>query len=132
MKNLLLAFVVCGTVLGGVSGAVNASGNDLDVADKIALQSSLLAFLEQGGDEDGSFRVLDRKTGVMIKAHIGALHPKIIRLGPDYVLCIEMFDANGQRHEADFIMRPGTAGWVVTDVLFDQRDLLKKARQQLK
>ena len=45
MKNLLLAFVVCGPVLGGVSGAVNASGNDLEVADKIALQSSLLAFL---------------------------------------------------------------------------------------
>jgi hypothetical protein len=43
-----------------------------------------------------------------------------------------MYDDIGQRHDADFIMRKGSNGWIVTDVLFDQRDLLKKARKQTK
>ena len=68
----------------------------------------------------------------MVGAHVEVMHPKIIRPGPDYVLCIEMYDDMGQRHDADFIMRKGSNGWIVTDVLFDQRDLLKKARKQTK
>ena len=46
----------------------------------------------------------------MVVAHVGAMHPKIIHPCPDYVLCIEMYDDMGQRHDADFIMRKGSNG----------------------
>ena len=92
-----------------------ASAGGLQVSDKIELQSALLTFLEQGGDADGMFSILDRESGALM----GAMHPKIIRSGPDYVLCIEMYDDIGQRHDADFIMRKGSNGWISTDVLFD-------------
>ena len=55
----------------------------------------------------------------MVGAHVEVMHPKIICPGPDYVLCIEMYDDMGQRHDADFIMRKGSNGWIVTDALFD-------------
>ena len=56
------------------------------------------------------------------------MHPKIIPLGDDQVLCIEMFDKAGGRHDADFVMRRTDAGWMVVDILINQRALLKKAR----
>ena len=120
MKHLFLAFCLFGTICASVpESARAASAGGLQVSDKIELQSALLTFLEQGGDADGTFRILDRESGAMVVAHVGAMHPKIIRLGPDYVLCIEMYDDIGQRHDADFIMRKGSNGWIVTDALFD-------------
>ena len=130
MKNFWFTMLLSGLLFGTPLAGVSAATNTVTSALKVELQSALLTFLEQGGDADGTFRILDRKTGEMTQTHIGALHPKVIRVGPDFVLCIEMFDNLGQRHEADFVMRQGTAGWLVTDVLCDQRDLLKKARQQ--
>jgi hypothetical protein len=133
MRYLFFAFCLFATICASVPNSAYAtSGSSLQADDKIELQSALLTFLEQGGDANGTFRILDRDTGAMVAAHVGAMHPKIIRLGPDYVLCIEMYDNMGQRHDADFIMRKGSHGWIVTDILFDQRDLLKKARKQTK
>ena len=65
------------------------------------------------------FRILDRESEATVVAHVGAMQSKIIRLGPNYVLCIEMYVDTGQRHDADFIMLKGSNGWIVTDVLFD-------------
>lgn len=94
---------------------------------KIDLQTALLNFLEMSADSQGRFRVIDRASGRIIHAHAGAMHPKIVPFGDDRVLCIEMFDSEGGRHDADFVMRRTRTGWMVVDVLFDQRPLLKKA-----
>ena len=131
MKNFV-AWVTKGLVCALLMfGAPIASANTLDAAEKTRLQASLLQFLESGRDATGAFRVIDRDTGVVVNAHPGALHPKIVPFGVDYVLCIEMYDENGGRHDADFILRKTADKWVVVDVLFDQRDLLKKALSEI-
>ena len=94
---------------------------------KIDLQAALLNFLDMSADPQGRFRVIDRATGQVLHTHAGAMHPKIVPFGEDRVLCIEMFDSAGGRHDADFVMRQTPVGWMVVDVLFDQRPLLKKA-----
>lgn len=99
----------------------------LDSQSKIDLQAALLNFLELTADENGRFRVIDRDSGKPLEVYAGAMHPKIVPLGDDQVLCIEMFDDAGGRHDADFVMRRTDAGWMVVDVLVNQRPLLKKA-----
>ena len=94
---------------------------------KIDLQASLLSFLDASADAEGRFAIIDRASGRLIHVHAGAMHPKIVPFGEDRILCIEMFDSQGGRHDADFVMRKTPAGWLVVDVLFDQRPLLKKA-----
>ena len=104
---------------------VSASGGETQT--KIDLQAALLNFLETSSDQQGRFRVIDRNSGEVVNVHAGAMHPKILPFGDDWILCIEMFDTAGGRHDADFVMRATPAGWMVVDVLFDQRPLLKKA-----
>ena len=87
MKHLFLAFCLFGTICASIpESACAASTGGLQVSDKIELQSVLLASLEQGGDADGTFRILDRESGAAVVAHVRAMHPKIIRPGPDDVL----------------------------------------------
>lgn len=93
----------------------------------IDLQAAHLNFLEMAADSQGRFRVVDRASGRVLHTYAGAMHPKIVPFGDDRVLCIEMFDRAGGRHDADFVMRQTAAGWMVVDVLFDQRPLLRKA-----
>jgi hypothetical protein len=119
---LLLWLFLCLASAPVVSSAW-ADGNQT----KIDLQAALLNFLDMSADPKGRFRVIDRATGRVLHTHAGAMHPKIIPFGEDRVLCIEMFDSAGTRHDADFVMRRTPAGWMVVDVLFDQRPLLKKA-----
>jgi hypothetical protein len=69
---------------------------------KIDLQAAHLNFLKMAADSQGRFRVVDRV---------------VDRAG----------DRAGGRHDADFVMRQTAAGWMVVDVLFDQRSLLRKA-----
>jgi len=38
-----------------------------------------------------------------------------------------MFDTTGKKYDADFLIRNGTDGWMVVDVMMNQRDLLRKA-----
>ena len=94
---------------------------------KIDLQASLLSFLDAAADAQGRFGIIDRASGRLVHVHAGAMHPKILPFGDDWILCIEMFDTAGGRHDADFVMRATPAGWMVVDLLFDQRPLLKKA-----
>ena len=111
-----------------LSVSVSFQAQALDSQTKIDLQAALLNFLELTSDESGRFRVIDRDSGRPLEIYAGAMHPKIVPLGDGQVLCIEMFDKAGSRHDADFVMRRTDAGWMVVDILVNQRPLLKKAR----
>ena len=115
-----------------LSASVSLQAQALDSQSKIDLQSALLNFLELTSDGDGLFRVIDRDSGEPLEVYAGAMHPKIVPLGEGQVLCIEMFDSAGGRHDADFVMRRTDAGWIVVDVLVNQRPLLKKAMSRSK
>jgi hypothetical protein len=119
IRNLAVAMLISAAM------AVPSWADDNQI--KIDLQAALLHFLEMSADPEGRFQVIDRTSGRVIHAHAGAMHPRIVPFGADRVLCIEMFDSAGGRHDADFVMRKTAAGWMVVDVLFDQRPLLKKA-----
>lgn len=108
-----------------------AHAAELDLTMKAKLQSVMIEFLDEGSDASGSFKIIDRETGALLSVFPGALHPKIVPFGADYVLCLEMYDADGTKYDADLIVREGSMGWQVVDVLFDQRPLLKKALAQV-
>ena len=124
MTATILRFATAALLFFSVSFQAQALGSQT----KIDLQAALLNFLELTSDESGRFRVIDRDSGRPLEIYAGAMHPKIVPLGDDQVLCIEMFDKAGSRHDADFVMRRTDAGWMVVDVLVNQRPLLKKAR----
>lgn len=111
--------------------AYPAIAADIDTRTKANLQSVMIAFLDEGSDSAGAFKIMDRETGAMRRVFPGALHPTIVPLDGDFVLCLEMYDADGVKYDADLILREGPAGWQVVDVLFDQRPLLKKALAQV-
>ena len=119
IRNLAIALLICATMVPSAWADENQT--------KIDLQAALLNFLEMSADSQGRFRIIDRASGRLLHTHAGAMHPKIVPFGDDRVLCIEMYDRAGGRHDADFVMRQTPAGWMVVDVLFDQRPLLKKA-----
>jgi hypothetical protein len=55
------------------------------------------------------------------------IHPKIIPIGDDYFLCVDMLAANVTRRLVDFLVCEGREGWMVVDVIIDRRDLVKKS-----
>lgn len=124
-----VAFLLVWGVIG--FGPAAAVADASDALKKTELQSSLLRFLDSGSNDSGAFRIIDRNTGIVVNAHPGALHPRIIPFGTDYVLCIEMYDDSGGRHDADFVLRKDGDSWVVVDVLFNQRALLKTALSEI-
>ena len=108
-----------------------ANAVELDLTMKAKLQSVMIEFLDEGSDASGAFKIIDRQTGALLSVFPGALHPKIVPFGTDFVLCLEMYDKDGAKYDADLILREGSMGWQVVDVLFDQRPLLKKALAQV-
>jgi hypothetical protein len=105
----------------------HVTASDLDAVTKTQLQTTMITFLEAAADEAGAFGVIDRDTGVRVAVFPGAIHPRIVPYGADYFLCIEMFDRAGKKYDADFLIRDGSKGWMVVDVMMNQRDLLRKA-----
>ena len=110
-----------------VSMPQHVSASNLDAITKAQLQTTMITFLEQAADEAGAFGVIDRDTGNRVAVFPGAIHPRIIPYGSDYFLCIEMFNAAGKKYDADFLIRNGKDGWMVVDVMMNQRGLLRKA-----
>jgi len=64
----------------------------------------MAAFIDNASDADGGFRYIDRASSAVRTAYPGSMHPKIIPLGDDYFLCIEMLDATGAVKLVDFSM----------------------------
>ncbi|MDA9022635.1 hypothetical protein N9I56_04075 [Alphaproteobacteria bacterium] len=112
-----------------VSGMLPAMANSdrLDASLKAALQATMIRFIDNASDDEGGFRYIERQSGALITAYPGVIHPKIIPVGDDYFLCIDMLAANGTRRLVDFLVREGREGWMVVDVIVDRRDLVKKA-----
>jgi hypothetical protein len=129
MKPSLLRLAIAAVLAAGMifPAGVILPAQALDNQTKIDLQAALLSFLEHASDEAGRFAVIDRSSGTLTRVYAGAMHPKIVPFGDDQILCIEMFDDAGGKHEADFVLRRHNGGWMVVDILFNQRPLLKKA-----
>lgn len=105
----------------------HVGASSLDAVTKAQLQTTMITFLEEAADNSGAFGVIDRDTGLRVAVFPGGIHPRIVPYGADYFLCIEMFDTTGKKYDADFLIRNGTDGWMVVDVMMNQRDLLRKA-----
>ena len=116
-----------------VSGMVTAMANSdrLYASLKAALQATMIRFIDNASDDEGGFRYIERQSGALMTAYPGVIHPKIIPVGDDYFLCIDMLAANGTRRLVDFLVREGREGWMVVDVIIDRRDLVKKALASL-
>ena len=71
MKQVLMVLILGGILYAAPHGVTRAEANQsLTAEDKIALQSALLDFFEQGGDADGTFRIIDRTTGTFTMEHV--------------------------------------------------------------
>ena len=122
MKPSLSRLTIAAVLAAGFVLPAQALDNQM----KIDLQATLLSFLETASDDAGRFAVIDRSTGRLTKVYAGAMHPKIVPFGDDQILR-KMFDDAGGKHDADFVLRRHEGGWMVVDILFNQRPLLKKA-----
>ena len=101
MKTFISRLAITAVLAAGVALPAQALDNQV----KIDLQAALLSFLESASDEAGRFAVIDRSTGRLTRVYAGAMHPKIVPFGDDQILCIEMFDDAGGKHDADFVLR---------------------------
>ena len=72
-------------------------------------------FIDNASDDEGGFCYIERQSGALMTAYPGVIHPKIIPVGDDYFLCIDMLAANGTRRLVDFLVREGHEGWMVVD-----------------
>ena len=114
-----LVLVIAGLMMSplGASSASAWSETNPTPQIKLALQSAMAAFIDNASDADGGFRYIDRSSGAVRTAYPGAMHPKIIPLGHDYFLCIEMLDATGAVKLVDFLLRQTAAGWLLMSSL---------------
>ena len=119
----LLIVVVCLMA----APAIASQKTILDASLKATLQTAMLSFIDNASTPDGRFKYIDRQSGALEVIYAGAVHPKIIPVGDDYFLCIEMLNAKGKSQLIDFLVRKGRSGWMVVDVLVNRRDLVKKA-----
>lgn len=130
VRSCFYLVIACCWLAAGTMTAM-AKSDRLDAPLKAALQATMIRFIDNASNDDGGFRYIDRQTGVLITAYPGVIHPKIIPIGADYFLCIDMVAANGTRRLVDFLVREGREGWMVVDVMIDRRDLVKKALASL-
>ena len=89
-----------------------ANSDRLEASLKAALQAMMIRFIDSGSDDEGGFRYIERQSGALMTAYPGVIHPKIIPVGDDYFLCIDMLAANGTRRLVDFLVREGREGWI--------------------
>ena len=108
-----------------------ASARDVPVETAARLQATLSKFVSDASAKDGSFVYLNRETAQRVMLYPSGKHPMVIPFGEDYYLCVTMLDAQGNKLDVDFLLRPksgaGEGVFLVVDTFVDNRNLLHRA-----
>ena len=118
-------FLALGTFL-----ASAAEAGDVAAKLQIELQTAMLTYTDSIL-VDGGYSYVDTKTDALSTVYPANVHPFVVSLGNDYVVCSEMIDESGNTVTADFLVRQIGSDYRVVQMILDDRDSVQGAISKL-
>lgn len=113
-----------------ILGVTPAVGADIDTELQVQLQSLMLSYTDSVL-VDGGYTYIDTADDALKTVFPANVHPFIVTLGDDYVVCSEMIDENGDAVTADFVVRRIGDEYRVVQMLVNDRAALQGAMKKL-
>jgi hypothetical protein len=108
-------------------GLPTAAGS-VTLTEKAGLQAAMQRHIDRQS-VDGSFLTLDEKSGEIRALHPATTHPKILSVGPYFMMCYDFLDDGGRKVSVDFLLAQKKASYVVFHSIVGSRALLTKWMQ---
>ena len=118
-------FLALGTFL-----ASAAEAGDVAAELQIELQTAMLTYTDSIL-VDGGYSYVDTKTDALSTVYPANVHPFVVSLGHDYVVCSEMIDESGNTVTADVLVRQIGGDYRVVQMILDDRDSVQSAISKL-
>jgi hypothetical protein len=118
MKRIVL---VLGFLL---SWAGIAASETLSIGDKAELQAAMFHHIDQQL-VDGSFLWLHASEGRVTRLAPAKAHPKILRMGDHFVLCVDFRDEQGKDVNVDFFVARSSETFVVFHTEIENRNVVR-------
>ena len=115
----------------GLLGTSSAFAEKPSAALQVELQTAMLTYTESVL-VDGGYTYIDPKTQALKTVYPSNVHPFVVVLGKDYVVCSEMVDEEGNSITVDYVVRSISGEYKVVQMLLDDRPALKGAMAKLK
>ena len=97
---------------------------------QIELQTAMLTYTESIF-VDGGYSYIDTKEDALKTVYLANVHPFVLPMGDDYVVCSEMIDDAGNSITADYLVRRIAGKYKVVQMLIDDRESLTRAKSKL-
>lgn len=107
-----------------------AVGADIPTELQVKLQSLMLSYTDSVL-VDGGYTYIDTRDDSLRTVYPANVHPFIVTLGDDYVVCSEMIDESGEAVTADFVVRKIGGEYRIVQVLVDDREALQNVMSKL-
>ena len=111
-----------------MSFAVGAA-ETITVGEKAALQAAMQRHISDH-QVDGGYLYLDSKSGDVRALYPVNAHPKVMRMGPYFVLCYDFRDEHGNAANVDYFVARRGKEYVVFQREIDNRALLMRLMRE--
>ncbi len=108
-----------------------AQAQDGAATKQVELQTAMLNYMDSIL-VDGGYSYVDTKTDSLSTVYPANVHPFVVSLGDDYVVCSEMIDESGNTVTADFLVRRIGGDYRVVQMILDDRESVQGAMSKLK
>jgi hypothetical protein len=125
MEMRTTSFLAIGLLLTSLAHAQEQSA-----ALQVELQTAMLTYTESIL-VDGSYSYIDTKTDTLKTVYLANIHPFVLPMGGDFVVCSEMIDDTGNSITADYLVRRIEGKYKVVQMLLDDRESLTNAISKL-
>jgi hypothetical protein len=102
---------------------LSSTAQALSLQEKATLQAAMQHHVERQSI-NGVFHLMDTKTGDVVPLHPVKAHPKIMRMGENFVLCFDFLNAEGKKVDIDFYMARKGNTYVVFHTAMSDHSLL--------
>lgn len=110
--------------------AKSALAADIPTELQVKLQGAMLSHIEEILT-DGAYTYVDPKEQALKTVYPANIHPMIVPFGPDYFVCSEMVDENGNNLTADFLVREIGNQYKVVQTIINDRPTMMAALAKL-
>jgi hypothetical protein len=101
-----------------------AASEPLSAGERAELQAAMFHHIDQQL-VDGSFLWLDSTDGKVTKLAPAKAHPKILRMGEHFVLCVDFRNQQGKDVNVDFFVARSGEAFVVFHTEIENRDVVR-------
>jgi hypothetical protein len=126
MEMRMASFLAIGLLLASLARAEEQSA-----ALQVEMQTAMLTYTESIF-VDGSYSYIDTQADALKTVYLANVHPFVLTMGSDFVVCSEMIDDTGNSITADFLVRRIEGKYKVVQMLLDDRESLKNAMSKLR